>query len=198
MKDLALETMTHLNDVVERELTELWLRPGERLVLTTAPIMGHVGVQLPGERLVPYTPSRPMPAVNNGPARWPLPNETFLNEDWPDDPTLCYWVHARGLQQQAVRYADYFAATFGTARLTLTDQRLAIVTPTKFLVDPPEPARPLTTFEETGTHVVRGFSAAVSGPSVPPRPLLRVDFTDGSTLFTKDLLASVKVGTPRH
>ncbi|MFD1051088.1 hypothetical protein ACFQ1S_38935 [Kibdelosporangium lantanae] len=76
---------------------------------------------------------------------------------------------------------------------TITDQRVALVCPTKFLAEPPDPTQLLTTFEETGPGTLRGFSAAVTGVSVPPKPLLRVDFTDGSTLFARDLLAATKV-----
>lgn len=192
MKDIPTRTAIELNRIVTAEVTEMWLRPGERLLVSGIPACGHVGALIAGQRYVPYTPTRVVPAMKD-PTRWPLPAREVRPEDWPDDPTLGYWATARDPNQYAIRAADILAATHGLARLTITDRRVALLCPTKFLVEPPEPTQPLTAFEETGSGIVRGFSAAITGVSVPPKPLLRVDFNDGSTLFARDLLAPTKV-----
>jgi hypothetical protein len=191
VKDIPTRTAIELNRIVTAEVTELWLRPGERLIVSGVPACGHVGALIAGQRHVPYIQTRAMPAMKD-PARWPLPTAEVRPEDWTDDPTLGYWVTARDRGRYAVRAGDHLAATHGLARLTITDQRVALVCPTKFLLEPPDPTQPLTTFEETGSGIVRGFSAAITGISVPPKPLLRVDFADGSTLFARDLLAPGK------
>ncbi|MFD1045457.1 hypothetical protein ACFQ1S_07590, partial [Kibdelosporangium lantanae] len=91
MKDIPTRTAIELNRIVAAEVTELWLRPGERLLVSGVPACGHVGALIAGQRHVPYIPTRPVPAMKD-PTHWPLPADGVRPEDWPDDPTLGYWV----------------------------------------------------------------------------------------------------------
>jgi hypothetical protein len=115
--DLRIKAETEVDKLVERELTEFWLQPGERLLLGCPPIRGHVGVRLGAERRLPHVPLGDVPRTGLGPSRWPLPANGVHDEDWADDPTVAYWVNAQRPGQFAVRLADHFAASLGEARL---------------------------------------------------------------------------------
>ncbi|MDQ3786062.1 MAG: hypothetical protein M3422_02330, partial [Actinomycetota bacterium] len=73
--------------------------------------------------------------------------------------------------------ADLLAHTAGAARLVLTRARLTLVLAATSLLDVPS-AR------------VRGVTAELAGRSLPPKPWLRLDFTDGSTLRLRDPVAA--------
>ncbi|MEV4312187.1 hypothetical protein [Actinocrispum sp. NPDC049592] len=188
MTDLEARTV---NEVVEAEVTQFWLRPGERLVLAVDPMRGYAATVVGGQVRVPHVAIRPTPAVTTEPPKWPLPVQGAL-DDWTDDPTLAYWAAGQSPDQLAIRVADHLAASHGDARLVLTDQRVAVLYPSKILAEP-SPDGPFTTFEQAPATAVRGFVALLSGRSVPPCPVLRIDFADGSTLLVRDVLAAKKV-----
>ncbi|RZS45134.1 hypothetical protein EV193_1011021 [Herbihabitans rhizosphaerae] len=162
-----------------------WLQPGERLMVRLPAVPGWVGARIGGTQAIPYTPARRMPEVHADPPRWPLPTERPMDdEDWPDDPTLAYWVWARDPEQDAVRFADHFAAGRAQATLVITDRRLAIVYPRRVLEPPAEPApEGYTTFEESAGPSLRALTAPHVGRSAPPSSAVRLDFHDGSTLL---------------
>ncbi len=188
MTDLESRTV---NEVAEAEVTKFWLRPGERLVLSVDPMRGYAATAIGGQYRVPHMAIGPTPAVTTDPPKWPLPVRGAL-DDWTDDPTLAYWAVAQSPDQHAIRVADHLAASYGDARLVLTDQRAAVLYPSKILAEP-SPDGPFTTFEQTPAAAVRGFVAMLSGRSVPPCPVLRIDFADGSMLLVRDVLAAQKV-----
>ncbi|WP_410601759.1 hypothetical protein [Amycolatopsis sp. lyj-90] len=180
-----------VDEVVERELHQYWLAPGERLIIGCPPAHGYVGLLLDGELALPYAPARETPAVTGKP-RWPLPAPDVLEADWTDDPTIAYWAVARSADQTAVRIADHLAGGHGEARLTLSDRRLAVVYPAKMLEGEDPAAQPFRTFEEMPSGVVRSVSAQYVGRSFPARPVLRFVFADGSAVHQRDLLAVTK------
>ncbi|HUQ57331.1 hypothetical protein [Lentzea sp.] len=167
------------DDVVVRELTEFWLRPGEHLVLGLPPIVGYVGGVVGGTLHVPWTPAGPMPALELDKLRWPLPAPPSP-PDWIDDPTLGYWVEAPAASCAAVQLADHFAFSRGNARLAVSDQRVAVVYPTHLFEA--KPSSVFTTFAEIPRGAVRSMENAYAGQSLPARPVVRLTFADGSSL----------------
>ncbi|AGM02821.1 hypothetical protein [Amycolatopsis keratiniphila] len=184
-----------VDEIVEKELHQFWLAPGERLIIGCPPAHGYVGLVLDGELTLPYSAARETPAVT-GKTRWPLPASDVLEGDWTDDPTIAYWVVARTADQTAVRLADHLAGGKGEARLTLSDRRLAVVYPAR-LLEGEDPAQPFRTFEEMPSGVVRSVSALYLGRSFPPRPVLQFVFADGSMICQRDMLAVTKADRAR-
>ncbi|EME60060.1 hypothetical protein [Amycolatopsis decaplanina] len=184
-----------VDEIVERELHQFWLAPGERLIIGCPPAHGYVGLLLDGKLTLPYAPSRETPAAT-GKTRWPLPASDVLEADWTDDPTIAYWVVARAADQTAARLADHLAGGKGEARLTLSDRRLAVVYPARML-EGEDPAQPFRTFEEMPSGVVRSVSALYLGRSFPARPVLQFVFADGSVVYQRDMLAVTKADRAR-
>ncbi|HEX7303355.1 hypothetical protein [Lentzea sp.] len=170
------------DDVVVRELTEFWLRRGERLVLGLPPVVGHVGGVVGGALHVPWTAAGPMPAVELDKSRWPLPAPPSP-PDWVDDPTLGYWVEAPSATSAAVSLADHFAFSRGNARLAVSDQRVAVVYPTHLFEA--KPSSVFTTFAEVPRGAVRSVENTHAGFSLPARPVVRLTFADGSALAAR-------------
>jgi hypothetical protein len=189
--NLAEKSATVVDEIVERELAAYWLQPGERLLIGLPQVHGHVCLRLGTERHLPHKPTRQLPEVS-GPARWPLPAADVLDEDWTDDPTIAYYAVARHAGEYAAQVADHCASSLGEARLTLTDRRFALVYATKRLAQAAGETATFITFEETGPEVVREVSAVLGGRSFPPKPVLRFGFEDGSVLYIRDVLASMK------
>ncbi|MDX8145854.1 hypothetical protein SK854_27355 [Lentzea sp. BCCO 10_0061] len=167
------------DEVVVSELTKFWLRPGERLVLGLPPIVGHVGGVVGGEVRLPLVASSPMPALELDGQRWPLPAPPSP-QDWTDDPTLGYWVDAPAASCLAVSLADHFAFSRGNARLAVSDQRVAVVYPTRLFEA--KPSSVFTTFAEIPSSAVRSLETPCTGASLPARPIVRLTFADGSAL----------------
>ncbi|MFK0246750.1 hypothetical protein ACIQUM_18785 [Amycolatopsis azurea] len=184
-----------VDEIVERELHQFWLAPGERLIVGCPPAHGYVGLLLDGKLTLPYEPARETPVVT-GKTRWPLPAPDVLEGDWTDDPTIAYWVVARTADQTAARLADHLAGGKGEARLTLSDRRLAVVYPAK-LLEGEDPAQPFRTFEEMPSGVVRSVTALYLGRSFPARPVLQFVFADGSVVYQRDLLAVTRADRAR-
>lgn len=183
-----------IDEVVETELTRFWLDRDERLLLACPPIRAHVGAFIGGRRLVPYVPTRELPSRCDRPHRWPLPVEDLPVEDWVDDPTLGHWVHADHDGQDAVLCADHLAASQGMARVVVTDRRIAVLCPTKYLTDEPvTDENVFTTLEEMEPHRLAGLDTPFLGRSVPPRRVIEFTFADGSRLYSYDIHATLKV-----
>jgi len=167
------------------------LLPGEDIQVAGTANAGYVGAQLGRELRVPHTPLSRMPALNLSPLRWPLPAATSQGPDgWLDDPTIAYWAQADRADRDAVTVADMLAHTAGAARLVLTRARLTLIVATALLAEPPDPARPVTSVLDVPSARVRRVTAELAGRSLPPKPWLRVDFTDGSTLRLRDPIAA--------
>jgi hypothetical protein len=174
-----------------RKLAERLVSPGEQVLLAGTTNYGYVGVQLGRELRVPHAPLGIMPALNLAKLRWPRPAATSQNPNgWLDDPTIAYWVQADHATRDAVVLADMLAHTRGVARLVLTRARLALIAATKVLASPPDPDPPLTAMLELPPTRIRAVVAEFAGRSLPPKPLLRLDFTDGSTLRLRDPIAA--------
>lgn len=174
-----------------RRQAERMVRPGEQLLLAGTTNYGYAGVQLGRELRVPHTPLGTVPALNIGKLRWPRPAATSQDPNgWLDDPTIAFWAQADRADRDAVVLADMLSHTRGVARLVLTRARLALLAATKLLAAPPDPAPPLTAVLELPPARVRGIVAEFAGRSLPPKPLLRIDFTDGSTLRLRDPIAA--------
>ncbi|WP_133906839.1 hypothetical protein [Actinophytocola oryzae] len=174
-----------------RKLAERLVRPGEQVLLAGTNNHGYVGVQLGRELRVPHAPLGVMPALNLTKLRWPRPAPTSQNPNgWLDDPTIAFWVQADHAGRDAVALADMLAHTRGVARLVLTRARLALVAATKLLATPPDPGPPMTSVLELPATRIRAVAAEYAGHSLPPKPLLRLDFTDGSTLRLRDPIAA--------
>jgi len=117
-----------------RDLTaKVW---SDRLVLAGSTNYGHVGVLLAGQQRLPHTPLGPVPELAAGPLRWPHPATTTTVENWTEDPVVGFYAQATDQSQDAVRFADLLAHTRGTARLMLTDQRLALLAAGELVRDP--------------------------------------------------------------
>ena len=134
-----------------------------------------------------------MPALELDPRRWPSPTDPAVLDDWSDDPTVAFSVHAQHRDQHAVQFGDHFAHSRGGARLVLSSHRVAVVYPTKSFHPPGPGESPFTTFCELPTGQVRGYSAPFTGRGLPPVQVIRVDFADGSTLLIRDPLAGRRV-----
>lgn len=174
-----------------RKLAERLVRPGEQLLLAATANVGYVGVQLGRELRVPHDPLGTMPALTVTKPRWPRPAATSQAPNgWLDDPTIAFWAQADRPGRDAVALADMLAHTRGVARLVLTRARLALIAATKLLASPPDPAPPLTAVLELPPTRIRTVVAEFAGRSLPPKPLLRLDFTDGSTLRLRDPIAA--------
>ncbi|SDG25261.1 hypothetical protein SAMN05216553_106403 [Lentzea fradiae] len=167
------------DEVVVRELTRFWLRPGEHLVLGLPPIAGHVGGVVGGTLHVPWTAVGDTPALEPAETRWLLPAPPSP-PDWIDDPALGYWLEAPDTSCAAVRLADHFASSRGNARLAVSDQRVAVVYPSHLLAT--KPSTVFTTFAEIPRTAVRSMEHARAGLSLPARPVVRLTFADGSVL----------------
>jgi hypothetical protein len=167
------------DEVVTKELTSFWLRPGERLVLGLPPIVGYVGGFVGGSLRVPHTAFGPMPALELDKLRWPLPAPPSP-PDWIDDPTLGYWVEAPAASCVSVQLADHFAFSRGNARLAVSDQRVAVVYPTHVFES--KPASVFTTFAEVPRGAVRSLETVQVGSSLPAPRVVRLTFADGSSL----------------
>ncbi|MCP2201183.1 hypothetical protein LX90_004887 [Lentzea flava] len=170
------------DETVTKELTEFWLRRDERLVLGLPPIAGYVGGIVGGSLRVPWTAVSPMPPLELDKLRWPLPAPPSP-QDWIDDPTLGYWVEAPTTSSSAVRLADHFAFSRGNARLAASDQRVAVVYPTRLFEA--KPASVFTTFAEIPSSAVRSLDTVHAGHSLPARQVVRLTFADGSTLHLR-------------
>ncbi|MFD9698416.1 hypothetical protein [Lentzea sp. NPDC059081] len=178
--EFLLDSPTPVADeVVVRELTRFWLRPGEHLVLGLPPIVAHVGGVVGGALHVPWTASGPMPSLDLDKPRWPLPAPPSP-PDWIDDPTLGYWLEAPSVSSAAVSLADHFAFSLGNARLAVSDQRVAVVYPTHLFEA--KPSSVFTTFAEIPRGAVRSVENTYAGCSLPARPVVRLTFADGSAL----------------
>jgi hypothetical protein len=184
------------DEIVERELPKHWIRPGERLLFGCAPIRGYVAARIGTDFRLPYEPLGTVPELDLGRCRWPLPADVEPDH-WTDDPTVAFVVEAAHPEQQAVRLGDHLAHSRGEARLVLTSDRVAVIYTTR-LFHIPAPGEPLfQTFAEQPSASVLGYSAPYAGRSVPPVQIIRVDFTDGSTLMLRDPLAGRRVGRAR-
>ncbi|KJK50368.1 hypothetical protein UK23_11050 [Lentzea aerocolonigenes] len=164
--------------IVEKELTKHWLRRGENLVLGLPPVVGYVGGVVGGSLQVPWSPVGAMPPLSLDKLRWPLPAPPSP-PDWPDDPTLGYWVEAPGASSMAVQLADHFAFSRGNGRLAVSDQRVAVVYPTHLFEA--KPSSVFTTFAEFPRNAVR-LETPYVGASLPVQPIVRLTFADGSRL----------------
>jgi hypothetical protein len=168
-----------------------FLTPGEEILLAATTNLGYAGVQLGRELRVPHTPLGRMPELNVKKLRWPLPAATTREPNgWLDDPTIAFWAQADRADRDAVTVADLLAHTRGVARLVLTRARLTLIAATRLLASPPDPEPPLTAVLDLPPTRVRGVTAELAGRSLPPKPLLRIDFTDGSTLRLRDPIAA--------
>lgn len=161
----------------------------DRLVLAGSTNYGHVGVLLAGEQRLPHEPIGPVPELAVGPLRWPRPAATTTAENWTEDPVVGFFAQAADSAQDAVRFADLLAHTRGVARLMVTDQRVALLAAGELVRDP---APLVSVFEVTRGRVAR-LGAELLGRAVPPRPVLRIDFTDGSVLWLRDAAAARQV-----
>lgn len=167
------------------------LLPGEEILVAATANTGYVGARIGRELRVPHNPIGRMPALRLPAVRWPLPAATSQGPNgWLDDPTIAFWAQADGADRDAVAVADLLAHAAGAARLVLTRERLTLVVATSALAAPPEPARPVTSLLDVPVARVRGVTAELAGRSLPPKPWLRVDFTDGSTLRLRDPVAA--------
>ncbi len=157
------------------------LLPGEEILVAATANAGYVGAQIGRELRVPHTPIGSVPALDLPEVRWPLPAATSQGPNgWLDDPTIAYWAQADRADRDAVAVADLLAHTAGAARLLLTRARLTLVLA----------ASSLTSLLDVPSARVRGVTAELAGRSLPPKPWLRVDFTDGSTLRLRDPVAA--------
>jgi hypothetical protein len=167
------------------------VRPGERVLLAGTTNLGYAGVQLGRELRVPHTPLGRVPDLVARTLRWPHPSPTSREADgWLDDPTIAFWAQADRADRDAVTLADVLSHTRGVARLVLTRDRLTMIAATRLLAEPPDPQSPLTALLDLPPTRVRGLTPELAGHSLPPKPLLRVDFTDGSTLRLRDPVAA--------
>lgn len=167
------------------------LLPGEQILVAATANTGYVGAQLGRELRVPHRPLGRMPVLELPAVRWPLPAATSQGwNGWLDDPTIAYWAQADRAERDAVAVADLLAHTAGAARLVLTRERLTLIMATTALAQPPDPAAPVTSLLDVPRVRVRGITAELAGRSLPPKPWLRVDFTDGSTLRLRDPIAA--------
>jgi hypothetical protein len=165
--------------------------PGEQVLLAATTNLGYGGVQLGRELRFPHTPLGAVPRLKATAVRWPHPALTSREPNgWLDDPTIAFWVQADRAGRDAVTVADLLAHTRGVARLLLTRARLTMVAATRLLAAPPDPAPPLTAVLDLPPTRVRAVTAELAGRSLPPRTLLRIDFTDGSTLRLRDPIAA--------
>ncbi|QRP45845.1 hypothetical protein [Amycolatopsis sp. FDAARGOS 1241] len=191
MRAHELKQAGEVDEIIERDYAEAWLRRGEKLLLGCPPAHGHVVAWVGGELRLPYQPAREPVKVTTAPGRWPAP-AGLPDEDWTDDPTLAYRVTAASPADVAARIADHLAFSAGAARLTWTNKRLALVYPTRFVVDAATKDF-FVTDEQFPPDVVARLDAVTPGRSFPPEPALHFTFTDGSTLAQRDLLAPMKV-----
>jgi len=174
-----------------RKLAERLVGPGEQVLLAGTTNYGYAGVQLGRELRLPHVPIGRMPVLNVPTPRWPRPAATSQESSgWLDDPTIAFWAQADRADRDAVVLADMLAHTRGVARLVVTRARLALIAATKLLATPPDPAPPLTAVLELPPSRIRGIVAEFAGRSLPPKPLLRLDFRDGSTLRLRDPIAA--------
>lgn len=174
-----------------RRLAERLVGPGEQVLLAGTSNFGYAGVQLGRELRLPHVPIGRVPDLTVPKPRWPRPATTSqLSTGWLDDPTIAFWAQADRAERDAVVLADMLAHTRGVARLVVTRARLALIAATKLLATPPDPAPPQTAVLELPPSRIRRFVAEFAGRSLPPKPLLRLDFTDGSTLRMRDPIAA--------
>jgi hypothetical protein len=148
-------------------------------------------VQLGRELRLPHVPIGRVPDLNVPKPRWPRPAATSQQSNgWLDDPTVAFWAQADRADRDAVVLADMLSHTRGVARLVVTRARLALIAATKLLATPPDPEPPTTAVLELPPSRIRGIAAEFAGHSLPPKPLLRLDFKDGSTLRLRDPIAA--------
>src|SRR5690606_32370938 len=103
-------------------------------------------------------------------------------------------VHADHDGQDAVLCADHLAASQGMARVVVTDRRIAVLCPTKYLTDEPvTDENVFTTLEEMEPHRLAGLDTPFLGRSVPPRRVIESTFAEGSRLYSDDIQAALKV-----
>ncbi|MTD57782.1 hypothetical protein [Amycolatopsis pithecellobii] len=177
------------DEIITGELSRYWTQRGERLGFGSEPIRAYVRARIGDEARLPHEPISDMPELDLGRLRWPLPSPDVLEEDWSDDPTVGCFVHAEQPDQRAVLFADHLAHSRGEARLAVSDQRVAIVYPTKLFG---RNDSVFTTFCETDPRQVR-VTAGYVGRSVPPPQVIRVGFADGSVLLLRDPMAAARV-----
>ncbi|RZQ62042.1 hypothetical protein [Amycolatopsis suaedae] len=183
-------TARKAGEAAAKEVGKLWLRKGERLLLTLPPLFGYSGALIGGVRGVPHVAPDDLPALRLDRCRWPLPADGDL--EWTEDPTVAYWAEAADRRQDAVRFLDGLAASRGIARFTMTTQRVALLLPAGMLTEPGGRTGLVELYEvEPGR--VRGLRSQFLGRSVPPVRTVTVDFADGSTLWLRDRLAAEKV-----
>ncbi|WP_309112308.1 hypothetical protein [Saccharothrix sp.] len=183
------------DEIVERELGQFWLAPGERLVLGLPPIEAHVAARVGAEVRVPFRAVGEVPELDLGKEHWPLPTEHVTAQpdvDWVDDLSVGYFVLARQNSDAAVRLADHFAHSRGQARLAVSDRRVAVVYPTK-LLQPKDPQTVFTTFAEVPAVQVARLDSVFAGHGLGVPPVVRLSFVDGSVLHLRDAFAGGKV-----
>lgn len=169
-----------------RAPAESWLQPGEILLLGCAPIEGYVAARIGTQLRIPHAPIGDVPELDAGRIHWPLPAEaTSLDPEleWVDDPTLGYWLTAPHPDTIAVRLADHFAHSHGKATFVLTDQRVAVVYPTRLLSPRNAPgSSPFTAHAEHPRAALVGLDVLFIGQSLPATRVIRLTFADGSIL----------------
>ncbi|MEV0678534.1 hypothetical protein AB0I60_18650 [Actinosynnema sp. NPDC050436] len=182
------------DQVVEGELNQFWLTPGERLLLALPPVEAHVAARVGAEVRVPHRPVGEVPELDLGKEHWPLPTEHVAADpdvDWVDDRTVGYFASARQPSDDAIRLADHFAHSRGQARLAVSDRRVAVVYPTKLLrKDPPTV---FTTHADLPATRLGRLDAVFLGQSLGVPPVVRLSFVDGSVLHVRDSLSARRV-----
>ena len=158
----------------------------DRLVLAGSTNYGHVGLVLAGSQRLPHTPIGEVPELAVGPLRWPHPATTTTADNWTEDPVVGFFAQATDPAQDAARFADLLAHTRGVARLMVTDQRVGLLAAGELVRNP----SPLVSVHEVSRARVARLSAELLGRAIPPRPVLRLDFTDGSVLWLRDPAAA--------
>ncbi|ONI79927.1 hypothetical protein ALI144C_24680 [Actinosynnema sp. ALI-1.44] len=138
----------------------------------------------------------------------------FNGMEWIDDDSIGWWAEAQDPRQDAVLVADAMAGCKAESGFALTDQRVAVIFPEHLLVSFREArtsARKernlvgqalsaandwaftsnkwslrdkVVSLWEADAQRVRGWSRLLAGRGFPFAELIRLDFVDGSTLFT--------------
>ncbi|QUH03614.1 hypothetical protein HUO13_24820 [Saccharopolyspora erythraea] len=220
MADLSPPEQQLLREKWQPLLEEHWVAGGESVLWVELPAQGYVGSVVNQRLEVPHAPKSEVRESLVDAPDWPLPSEqvtagAFLDDEWADDPSIMWWVHAAAQERDAVLLGDHIANVPGQAFLVLSTNRLAVVVAEKQLAatEPQGPASaglfgraraavhqvqraagelapslsedvPVSYFEVPLSRIAR-MSAARLGRSIPRSAFLRIDFADGSTVFTR-------------
>ncbi|NRN65300.1 hypothetical protein GC106_25110 [Kibdelosporangium sp. 4NS15] len=203
-----------MTQIIRKDLERDWVSRGERVRVALGSRLRVVGSRIAGRVQVPHPVADDAPQSVDLEFEPPLTSDfaaegRFTGFEWTDDDSIGWWAEAQDPGQDAVLAADAMAGCKAESGFALTDRRVAVIFPERLLVSHRESRKKglvgqalaaandwafssnhwsmrdkVVSLWETDARRVRGWTRLLAGRSFPFAELVRIDFVDGSALFT--------------